>query len=139
MGIAARTKEYFNDKYIFGLWKSYLLLGLIWQAAHRRPFVAGNQCNAPSWSWASCNGVGVKYLLDDVFQSDWEVAIVRVDGETDVARKANSECRLVVRGILEKLRFKACRTTSPHGVIANRILEKAKFQWWSRNCLRLAR
>jgi hypothetical protein len=42
--------------------------------------------------------------------------------------KANSECRLVVRGILEKLRFnKARRTIAPHAVITNRILEKAEF------------
>ena len=128
MGIAARTKEHFNDEYIFGLWKSQLLLGLAWQAAHRRPFNPSNQCNAPSWSWASCHGVVVKYQMDDVYQSDFEVELVRVDCETDVARKANSECRLVLRGILEKRRFNARKSVAPHGVITNRLLEKAEFR-----------
>jgi hypothetical protein len=128
-GVAVRTKEYFKDEYIFGLWKSQLLLGLAWQAGHFRSFAFSNQCNAPSWSWASCHGVGVKFRSDDVFKSDMEVEIVRVDHQTDhnAARRTNSEYRLVLKGFLERLRFKARRTICPHGVITNRLLEKARF------------
>jgi hypothetical protein len=51
-GIVARTHEHFKYEYVFGLWKSQLLLGLLWEKIHWKwYYFDGNECKAPSWSW----------------------------------------------------------------------------------------
>jgi hypothetical protein len=63
--------------------------------------------------------------LSDYIHNHLQVELVRVDGKTDVTLKANSECKLVLRGTLEKLRFKAHGNLGLHGEMnSNRILEK---------------
>jgi hypothetical protein len=73
---------------------------------------------------------GVKYQSDDVFGNDFAVEIVRVEGDTDFTRKAGSDCRLVVKGLLEQRAFKARRKIMPEGLVvnANKWRDKATFR-----------
>lgn len=129
MGVATRQQELDNDEYVFGLWKSELLPGLIWQAAHLRLPASTSRCNVPSWSWASCQGVGVNYKSDDVYGCDMEAEVVDVRYEPvqNATPKADSEYPLVLRGYIERFRLEARRRLSPPGVVTNRLLEPARF------------
>jgi Heterokaryon incompatibility protein (HET) len=55
-GLARLFQERYGDQYLAGLWKSHLIEDLCWQcfgATNTRP----NKYRAPSWSWASVNGL----------------------------------------------------------------------------------
>ncbi len=59
-GVAKKWAEATGDKYLAGLWRRNLPLGLLWVSefpGEKRPY-----CRAPSWSWASMdNDVSVLY------------------------------------------------------------------------------
>ncbi|EIW85019.1 hypothetical protein CONPUDRAFT_141780 [Coniophora puteana RWD-64-598 SS2] len=63
-GVAEQFHLVYHDEYLAGLWRRTLLLDLLWatQVATRR-HPRPEKYRAPSWSWASINGiVGTKYL-----------------------------------------------------------------------------
>lgn len=53
-GIASLYAEKINDEYLAGLWRSQLVEGLMWQSLSFRRV---QDYRAPSWSWASGNGI----------------------------------------------------------------------------------
>lgn len=130
MGVAAKRQEQSKDDYVFGLWKSQLLAGLSWQAAHLRPYASNNQCNAPSWSWPASQGVGVKFTSDDVFGCDMEAEVVDVDFEPlqNANPEPGSEYSLLLRGYMERFKLDVRRRVSPPKVVnRNEQAELATF------------
>ncbi|KLU92262.1 hypothetical protein MAPG_11208 [Magnaporthiopsis poae ATCC 64411] len=94
------------DSYLFGLWRSQLLLGLTWKVkAMDWPRVkpATPFCPAPSWSWASC-GEAVTYYSAEM--KGWEdLAEVK---NLDVVHREDGqllEAKLRVRGTTERRTF----------------------------------
>ena len=70
-GVARLLSRAMQDRFVAGLWESYLAEGLLW---YIRPTTLVNrptEYRAPSWSWASCEG----YVLHaEPFQFSWTVA-----------------------------------------------------------------
>jgi hypothetical protein len=70
-GIASLVQQFTGDRYLAGLWESYLVKCLMWASAwhvdlgygtHSRP----SEYLAPSWSWASiCGQVKYEYCVDN--------------------------------------------------------------------------
>jgi hypothetical protein len=58
-GLARIVEGQTGDTYVAGLWRSNLLEGMLWQAigTYRGATSAPSEYRAPSWSWASINGV----------------------------------------------------------------------------------
>ncbi|KAF1811671.1 HET-domain-containing protein [Eremomyces bilateralis CBS 781.70] len=67
-GIAKYYQFEGNNGYLAGLWRSDLLVQLLWAANHERHFISTEgpekprQYRAPSWSWAAVNGPVVYYV-----------------------------------------------------------------------------
>lgn len=58
-GLARIMEGQIGDRYMAGLWRSTLLEGILWQAigTHRGATSAPLDYRAPSWSWASIDGL----------------------------------------------------------------------------------
>jgi hypothetical protein len=58
-GLARIVEKQTGDTYVAGLWRSTLLEGILWQAigTHRGATSAPSEYRAPSWSWASIDGL----------------------------------------------------------------------------------
>ena len=64
-GIAAEVQQVTGSKYLAGLWRDSLIPSLLWTRLYTSKlgnefFVRAKGDAAPSWSWASCDGV-IKY------------------------------------------------------------------------------
>ncbi|KAF2808877.1 HET-domain-containing protein [Mytilinidion resinicola] len=101
--------EYFaqqtNDLPVLGLWKSDLIVGLLWNTTIPGTRNRSKEFSMPTWSWLSVNEIihhrrckdakDVKYVLDvevEKFQCDW-------DGPEMTGRLLRTD--LVIRGCLE--------------------------------------
>lgn len=60
-GIAAVFAEKMNDRYVAGLWRKYIIEGLLWQGLELREV---GEYRAPSWSWISVDGIPGTGLTD---------------------------------------------------------------------------
>ena len=55
-GLAKMYGERLNDKYVAGLWQNSLIDNLLWRT-FGRGVTRTTEYRAPSWSWASCDGM----------------------------------------------------------------------------------
>jgi hypothetical protein len=64
-GLARIVGGQLGDKYVAGLWRSTLLEGMLWQAVgtHHGATSAPPEYRAPSWSWASIDGLAANLGL----------------------------------------------------------------------------
>ncbi|KAL8995571.1 MAG: hypothetical protein Q9169_004713 [Polycauliona sp. 2 TL-2023] len=81
-GIASRYSHLMNDKYIAGLWKSWILPGLMWKRCE--PTELRRDRQYPSWSWLSIDtAVNMEKAVDDTYVSDNLVNIKFIDFKPD--------------------------------------------------------
>jgi hypothetical protein len=73
-GIASIFAKWLNDQYVAGLWRSNLIHGLSWSSQGKRV----SQYRAPSWSWASVDGV-IAYIAELRFEPLATIIDVEVD------------------------------------------------------------
>lgn len=60
--VARAFQQMLDDDYIVGYWKKSLIESLCWQSLHCKP---AGESSAPSWSWASVDGIpGVGFKAD---------------------------------------------------------------------------
>ena len=55
-GIASSIQKLTGDSYMAGLWRSELLLGLLWQIDSVESIKRANPARGPSWSWVNFDG-----------------------------------------------------------------------------------
>ena len=91
-GIAEVYSELMQDEYIAGVWRKNLIEGICWQSLR---CTAVGEYRAPSWSWASVDGIaatgftaGYKEIASVV---DWHV---EVDGDNPFGRIKDAWLRL---------------------------------------------
>lgn len=85
-GIARIIEEQIGDKYVAGLWRSTLLEGILWQAVgtRRNATSAPSEYRAPSWSWASIDGMAANMGLGkDTFFVNKEAEWVEIGTVVD--------------------------------------------------------
>lgn len=71
-GLASRVRSVYQDDYLAGLWRSNLIIGLLWEVKHSKSGSLPQQYRAPSWSWASLNSVVVYRDLEErLFDDDF--------------------------------------------------------------------
>lgn len=91
-GLAEQFQTVNGDQYLAGLWRKTLLFDLLWKAEaigglHLRP----TAYRAPSWSWASTNGlISARYLEEGSLPSDAPPTLkaVILDCRVQLASKA---------------------------------------------------
>ena len=109
-GIAKRQQAQLKDQYIAGLWRSFLPSQLLWSVKDCRqinnfPSVRPSKYRAPSWSWASVDGVvDSGGFADDGFLIDIvEVSVVPATSDpTSIVESGY----LRIRGVLKELLLK---------------------------------
>ncbi|GAB7350683.1 hypothetical protein MBLNU459_g1245t1 [Dothideomycetes sp. NU459] len=85
-GIANLILEGLEESYVAGLWRNNLEEQLSWRVidckqANGKPSVRAKEYRAPSWSWASLDGV--VQLRKNIFQfRDYKIDIIHVDVQT---------------------------------------------------------
>lgn len=108
-----KFRKHFQEEYVFGLWRSYLVVGICWKVRDyewRRIDTAG--CAAPSWSWASC-----RYDVEYADHKGKQYAnIIPTCGD-------RSQRSLRVRGVMEIKPFTNLESLTTRGY---------GFQDWSR-------
>lgn len=109
-GIAQTWAQTSNDRYLAGLWKSHLPLGLLW--SHEQPHRQGEfqAYRAPSWSWASTVGF-VKwhdFMLTEVDPMLEVVSCITQPAHSQAPYGAVQSGSLTVRGLVQQ--------TVSHGV-----------------------
>ncbi|KAK2729234.1 heterokaryon incompatibility protein [Colletotrichum kahawae] len=83
-GIAKSLNKSFKDEYLAGIWREFLIEGLCWQALRCKPV---EQYRAPSWSWASVDGIPATGLLGVTEEvANILEAKVEVDGDNPYGR-----------------------------------------------------
>ncbi|OHW98972.1 heterokaryon incompatibility protein [Colletotrichum incanum] len=84
-GIAKTFSKVLDDEYLAGLWRKSLIEGLCWQPLKCKCAPGGYR--APSWSWASVDGVPATGFLGETdIQAQVLDAGVVVDGENPFGR-----------------------------------------------------
>lgn len=78
--IAGAFKRLLDDEYIAGLWKSSLVESLCWQSLRCKPM---SEAVAPSWSWASVDGVAATSFADRTVYPIAIIHDVRVNLQSD--------------------------------------------------------
>lgn len=98
-GIASRYQHHMKDEYIAGLWKSWLLPGLMWK---RYQEIQGQQKRQyPSWSWLSIDsGVVMEKANDDIYNFENLYNVEYVDYIADIDDKSLSPFGLLPNAIL---------------------------------------
>ncbi|KAF4815410.1 hypothetical protein CGCTS75_v013069 [Colletotrichum tropicale] len=83
-GIAKSLSKGFKDEYLAGLWRGSLIEGLCWQGLRCKPI---EQYRAPSWSWASVDGIPATGLLGVTEEvANILEARVEIDGDNPFGR-----------------------------------------------------
>ncbi|KAJ0340414.1 hypothetical protein COL922a_003436 [Colletotrichum nupharicola] len=83
-GIAKSLSKGFKDEYLAGLWRGSLIECLCWQALRCKPI---EQYRAPSWSWASVDGIPATGLLGVTEEVATILeAKVKIDGDNPFGR-----------------------------------------------------
>lgn len=108
-GIAKRQQAELNDQYLAGLWGSFLPSQLLWNVESCRqidnsPSARSSKYRAPSWSWASVDGViSPGGFADDGFLIDIvEVSITPATSDPTSIVKSGY---LRIRGVLKELQL----------------------------------
>ncbi|GJC81644.1 hypothetical protein ColLi_04482 [Colletotrichum liriopes] len=84
-GIASTFSKILDDEYLAGLWRKSLIEGLCWQPLKCKPAPGGYR--APSWSWASVDGIpATGFLGETELQAKVIDARVVIDGENPFGR-----------------------------------------------------
>jgi hypothetical protein len=108
-GIAKRQQAELNDQYLAGLWGSFLPSQLLWNVESCRqidnsPSVRSSKYRAPSWSWASVDGViSPGGFADDGFLIDIVEASI-TPATSDLTSLVKSGY-LRIRGVLKELQL----------------------------------
>jgi hypothetical protein len=116
-GLANRLKEYCTDEYLFGLWRSNLLMGLTWKRDSKHTTCTkDDMCAAPSWSWAS-SGYPKEFSMlcnqSNGYHCEWLAELVSVNGETGSQDKVESTklaWKLQLKGITREVIFDTAAT-----------------------------
>ena len=109
-GIAKRQQSEMNDQYIAGLWMKFLPSQLLWHVSHCRqidntPSVRPNKYRAPSFSWASVDGIiSAGGFSDDGFLID--IVEVSIKPATSDPTGLVDQGFLRLRGVLKELQLK---------------------------------
>ncbi|KAK4942757.1 hypothetical protein LTR10_017517 [Elasticomyces elasticus] len=69
-GLARRAQEILGGEYLAGLWRHRLHIGLAWQVPQDAQAKRAREYRAPSWSWASMDGIITYDRSDGYVQSD---------------------------------------------------------------------
>ncbi|RYP59861.1 hypothetical protein DL770_010128 [Monosporascus sp. CRB-9-2] len=81
-GVAEQFHLVYNDQYLAGLWRRTLLFDLLWESSSAigRPQPRPKGYRAPSWSWASIDGlINAEYRVDElVLPPALDTALVRI-------------------------------------------------------------
>ncbi|OLN81332.1 hypothetical protein CCHL11_08581 [Colletotrichum chlorophyti] len=85
-GVARSFSKELNDEYLAGLWRKSLIEGLCWQPLNCKPAEGGYR--APSWSWASVDGVPATGFIGDHVEEQANILETKVDidGENPFGR-----------------------------------------------------
>lgn len=109
-GIAKRQQAELEDQYVAGLWRKWLPSQLLWHVDNCRQIdntasVRPEKYRAPSWSWASVDGVisTGKFSDDGVIVDVLEVSITPATADPTGLVKSGF---LRLRGVLKELQLK---------------------------------
>ncbi|KAL9599062.1 MAG: hypothetical protein Q9219_004096 [cf. Caloplaca sp. 3 TL-2023] len=98
-GIASRYSKLMEDKYIAGLWQSWLLPGLMWKRSGDAQ--VQRQRQYPSWSWLSIDGaVSMEKADDAIYKAESVVNIQLVQFTPDATGKPINPFGLLPNAIL---------------------------------------
>lgn len=123
-GLARLFQQKLRDTYVAGLWRNNIVEGLCWQSygpPHSRP----TSYRAPSWSWASIDG-----LISITPLGRWEDVVevvdvqVQVKGENPYGEVSSGSIEL--RAPLERISFREHEL----GVQKELSLKHGSFRWW---------
>lgn len=109
-GIAKRQQAELGDEYLAGLWRQWLPSQLLWHVDHclqvdNSPSVRPEVYRAPSWSWASIDGIiGPGGFSEDGFLI--EIVEVSVTPATSDPTGLVESGFVRIRGVLKELRLK---------------------------------
>ncbi|KAL8881095.1 MAG: hypothetical protein Q9198_001628 [Flavoplaca austrocitrina] len=110
-GIAFRYSHLMEDEYVAGLWKSWLLPGLLWKRCE--PVVLRQTRQYPSWSWLSIDSaVIMEKADDDVYKTGNLLDIDFIDFKPNVIGGNLDSFGLLPNAVLH-LRGHLTRITSP--------------------------
>ncbi|KAF4962494.1 hypothetical protein FSARC_9417 [Fusarium sarcochroum] len=100
-GLASIFAKQLDDEYVAGLWRSNLIGGLLWQGLRCR---RRQEYRAPSWSWASMDGIPGLGLLHD-YDTLAEVLDVKVNLKSSNPYGEVTDARIKLRAPMERLYF----------------------------------
>lgn len=128
-GIADKYNVILNDRYLAGLWRSYLTAGLLWRRLVATKdeilFPRPQEYRAPTWSWAS---------IDGEIDYDWPE---RKDGSLECTRLGHSEsiASLVEIKIIDA-DIELARSDKPFGAVKSGFIEASGLTWVVRGDVR---
>lgn len=98
-GIASRYQRYMKDEYIAGLWKSWLIPGLMWKRSQE---IQGQQKRQyPSWSWLSIDsGVVMEKADNDIYSFENLCNVEYVAYSADIDNASRSPFGLLPNAVL---------------------------------------
>ncbi|KAL9115854.1 MAG: hypothetical protein Q9227_000222 [Pyrenula ochraceoflavens] len=118
-GLAAGFRDFHNCTYIAGLWKEDLIRGLQWVPSGASGgfsiLDARMTHRAPSWSWASVDGVIYWHISFDRHEIREVSAIVDVDMESDEDTILGQHCQndtITIRGPMQQVEYIPPQTDS---------------------------
>lgn len=123
-GLARLFKEKLDDTYVAGLWRNNIVEGLCWQSfgpPHTRP----KMYRAPSWSWASIDGL---VAISSI--GSWEDLVeivdvqVQVKGENPFGEVSGGSIEL--KAALERVSIREFK----HGPNEDIGTRNGSFRWW---------
>ena len=109
-GVAHEMNKILDDDYLAGIWRRHLRYGLIWQILDEKS-TRSSAYIAPSWSWASTNGVVARKPLAEV-EYEHAVEILRAEvvlaGPNRFGQVTSGYIEL--KGSLMTISLHSCRT-----------------------------
>ncbi|KAH7146989.1 heterokaryon incompatibility protein-domain-containing protein [Dactylonectria estremocensis] len=92
-GLARIYHELLRDEYLAGIWKTNVVEGICWQGLHCSS-PPNDEYRAPSWSWASVDGVAVTGFSGNDYLATVIDSHVEVDGDNPFGKVKNGWLRL---------------------------------------------
>jgi hypothetical protein len=123
-GLARLFEQKYGDEYVAGLWRSNIVEGICWQTygdPHSRP----KKYRAPSWSWASIDG-----LISITSIGSWKDLVEVVDVQTQVKGENRlgevSGGNIVLRATLERISIREQKLGPDEDIDTG----NGGFLWW---------
>ncbi|KAL8952975.1 MAG: hypothetical protein Q9222_001151 [Ikaeria aurantiellina] len=98
-GVATRYQTHIEDEYIAGLWKSWLIPGLLWRSLE--PGRRRRERQYPSWSWLSIDGgVNMEKADDAIYGADRVAGFQFVEFNLDALGETTDPFGLLPHAVL---------------------------------------